>query len=43
MCLRSKPRFCFRENQSKEKGPFLKVTLSGTLFVIPHGGKNFRE
>ena len=41
MRLRSGPRFCFRENQSKEKGPFLKVTLSGTLFCNPSWWQEF--
>ena len=31
MHLLSEPRFCFRENQNKEEGPFSKVASSGEL------------
>ena len=41
--LCSEPRICFRENQNKEKEPFLKVALSEHFFVMLHRGKNFRE
>ena len=29
--LRSEPRTCLRENQNKEREPFLKIASSGTL------------
>ena len=41
--LRSELRICFRENQSKEKEPFLKIALSGKFSCNVHRSKNFTQ
>ena len=41
--MRSEPGICFRENQNKVKGPFLKLLHQESFFVMLHRGKNFKE